>query len=186
MYNRLFKGDVCSHTQWYCLDNGFRRLLQNPVRIAGDYINPGDVVVDLGCGPGYFSVTMAELTGPSGTLIAVDLQPEMLEKVKQKALRKGLMDRMRIHRCSQTEIGLDGVLADFILAYYMVHETPDHRAFLDQVRSLLKPGGQCLLVEPLFHVSRAHFRSIVQDAVAAGFTIDGHPKGKGGRSVLLT
>ena len=85
MYNKNYTGDVCSHDHSFFLDNFIRRLIQNPRKIVGEYIHNGDTVVDLGCGPGYFSIDMAKMVGESGHVIAVDLQPEMLEKVKKKA-----------------------------------------------------------------------------------------------------
>ena len=85
MYNKNFKGDVCSHSHSFFLDNFVRRLIQNPKRIIGEYIQKGDTIIDLGCGPGYFSIDMAELTGDTGKVIAVDLQKEMLAKVGKKA-----------------------------------------------------------------------------------------------------
>ena len=66
MYNKKFKGDVCSHSHSFFLDNFVRRLIQNPKRITGEYIREGDTVLDLGCGPGYFSINMATLTGTAG------------------------------------------------------------------------------------------------------------------------
>ncbi|MFH1153836.1 MAG: methyltransferase domain-containing protein [Pseudomonadota bacterium] len=187
MYNTKFKGDVCSHSHSYFLDNSFRKFFQNPRRLLGEYIDPGDLVVDLGCGPGFFSIEMARMAGETGRVIAVDLQTEMLEKVKAKAIRKGLLDRMRLHACTQDRIGLeDTVKADFVLAYYMVHETLDHLDFLKQVKQILKTSGRFLLVEPVFHVSKYHFQQIVDAAVSAGFSLVDLPGKKGGRSALLT
>ncbi|MCF8139219.1 MAG: methyltransferase domain-containing protein, partial [Desulfotignum sp.] len=81
-----------------------RRMFQNPVKIAGPYIRPGDTIIDFGCGPGYFTAAMAQLTGPNGKVWAVDLQPEMLEKVKKKCHELGLSASVNCHRCSQKTI----------------------------------------------------------------------------------
>ncbi len=187
MYNKEYKGDVCSHSHSFFLDNFFRRIIQNPKKIVGDYIKTGDRVIDLGCGPGYFSIDMAKMVGKSGKVFSVDLQKEMLAKVKEKAEKYNLADRMKFHNCPQKEIGLNSdVKADFILAFYMVHETPDHIKFLSEVKTLLKKGGKFLLVEPLFHVSKKHFHRITQDIKNIGFTILDTPSRKGGRSLLLS
>lgn len=91
------------------------------------------------------------------------------------------------HRCTQDAINLAAsVQADFMLAYYMVHEVPDLQAFFNQACPLLKPGGRFLVVEPLFHVSRSRFKTICAAALAAGFKQLDTPKGKGGRTLLLT
>ncbi|MFA5905512.1 MAG: class I SAM-dependent methyltransferase [Desulfobacula sp.] len=187
MYNKEYKGDVCSHTHSFFLDNFFRRLFQNPKAIVGEYISKGNTVIDLGCGPGYFSTEMARLVGLSGKVIAVDLQKEMLEKTKQKAKKLSLEDRIMFHHCPQDKIGLNGdVKADFILAYYMVHETPDHLKFLTEVKTLLKEKGRFLLVEPPFHVNKKQFQQVIRDVETAGFKILGSPTKKGGRALLLS
>ena len=187
MYNPLFEGDVCSHNHSFFLDNFIRMIFQNPKKIVGPYIHPGDTIIDLGCGPGYFSIDMAEMTGPEGTVYAVDLQKEMLSKVAHKSVMKKLTDIVHLHRCAQTHIGLPaGINADFILAYYMVHETLDHGDFLTQVKALLASGGKVLIVEPPFHVSGPLFEKITWAALDSGFTIQDRPKGKGGKSLLLT
>ncbi len=72
MYNKAFKGDVCSHSHSFFLDNFVRRIIQNPKRILGEYIREGDTIIDLGCGPGYFSIDMAEMTGKAGLRFLID------------------------------------------------------------------------------------------------------------------
>ncbi len=94
---------------------------------------------------------------------------------------------MEFHNCPQERIGLNNdVKADFILAFYMLHETPDHIKFLSEVKTLLKKGGNFLLVEPLFHVSKKYFHRVTQDIKNIGFTILATPSKKGGRSLLLS
>jgi len=187
MYNKNFTGDVCSASHSFLLDNFFRRWFQNPEKVVGEYICNGNTVIDLGCGPGYFSIDMAKMVGSKGQVIAVDLQKEMLEKVKKKALKFKLDDRMIFHNCSQNNIGLgDEIKADFILAFYMVHETPDPIQFLTQAKNLLKKGGTLLIVEPLFHVTKKQFQKIIQHTRELDFNILDTPSKKGGRSLLLS
>lgn len=187
MYNRKFKGDVCSHSHSFFLDNVFRRLFQNPKKIVGEYIRAGDTVIDLGCGPGFFSIEMVKMVGASGRVYSVDLQKEMLEIVRKKAIKQDLLKQMTLHQCPQEKIGLpNDVKADFILAYYMLHETPDPSKFLKEVKTLLKKGGRFLLVEPPFHVSRKRFEKFVLEIEMLDFTILERPSKKGGRSLLLS
>jgi ubiquinone/menaquinone biosynthesis C-methylase UbiE len=187
MCKKKSNGHVCSPGHSFFLDNFIRRIIQNPKRIVGEYIQKGDTILDLGCGPGYFSIAMAKMAGSTGRVIAVDLQKEMLLKVEAKATKANLSDRILILQCSQDQIGLDpGTKADFILAFYMVHETLDHVVFLEQVKELLNTGGRFLLVEPRFHVSKTQFKDIKNTAFAMGFTYVNEPKKKGGRSLLLS
>jgi ubiquinone/menaquinone biosynthesis C-methylase UbiE len=175
---------VCPHQISFMLDNWFRRLVQHPKKIAGEYIREGDTVIDVGCGPGYFSIDLAKMVGEKGKVAAVDIQQTMLSKVRKKASRHGVSQRMIYHQCGAERVGLNQK-ADFILAYYMIHETPDPKMFLAELRRMLKPGGKILVVEPKMHVDQAAFDTMVANATSIGLEILEFPKGKGGRSVLL-
>lgn len=160
-------GRVCPHQGAFILDNWMRRWLQPPQKILQGHIKPGQTVVDLGCGPGFFTIAMARLAGPGGRVVAVDLQAPMLDHVLRKAARCGVADRITCHQGRPGRIGLD-VAADFILAWYMVHETPDPAEFFKEVRTLLKDSGQLLVVEPKMHVSRNDFHTMQDEVRAAG------------------
>jgi len=187
MYNRKFQGDVCSHKQAFILDNFFRRLFQNPQKILSPYVKQGDMAIDIGCGPGFFTLELAALVGNGGQVLAVDLQEEMLSKVAAKAALKKRSDIIRPVQCTQSDLNLPaGSRADFILAYWMVHETLDQDDFFRQVKAVLKPGGQVLVVEPPFHVSGKQFAATQKFATDRGFIVKARPTGKGGKSMLLT
>ncbi|MBN1760508.1 MAG: class I SAM-dependent methyltransferase [Chitinispirillaceae bacterium] len=164
------KTDICGmeHVKW--LDNGFRRLLQNPRKLFGRYIRPGSVVFDIGCGPGAFTRDLAEMVGPQGQVVAIDVQEAMLAMVEKKIDAAGLAGRVTYHRCSGDAIAIDRK-ADFIVTFYMVHETPDPMRFVDEVGSLLNPGGVWFLAEPKVHVTEKEYRDVVDRAVAGGLTI---------------
>ncbi len=180
------KGDVCSHTHSFALDNVFRRLFQNPQKIVGEYVKKGDTIIDLGCGPGFFTVEMAKMAGPKGKVIAVDLQKQMLAKLEKKSKKLGLEARIVRHLCPEDAIGLGpDIAADFILAFYMIHETPDQKRFLEKIKPLLKKEGKLLIVEPMFHVSKKNFKRTEEITQKVGFSIIDRPKKKGGRSLLL-
>ena len=132
------------------------------------YIKEGMRVLDLGCGPGFFTIDIARMVGRSGRVIATDLQEGMLVRVKDKIRYTELADRISLHRCKENTIGLS-VQVDFVLAFYMVHEVPDQEGLFDELATLLKPGGQVLVVEPPIHVSRHAFADTIGKARAAGF-----------------
>lgn len=175
---------VCPHQFAIFLDNRIRRLFQSPKRIIGEYIREDDTVIDVGCGPGFFTIDMARMVGEGGKVIAVDLQPKMLDRVRKKAIRHGVHSRMVYHQCGERNLRLDAQ-ADFILACYMIHETPDPAEFLSETRSLLKKDGRLLVVEPKMHVGKTEFEIMITTAGKAGLKAVAWPKGKGGRSVLL-
>ena len=176
---------VCSHKFAFFLDNRLRRLFQNPRKIVGPYITPGDTVLDIGCGPGFFTIDMAKLVGATGRVVAIDLQAHMLKHVQNKAARHGISTCIEYHQCAGHSLGLD-TAADFILAFYMVHETPDPGRFLGEVRNLLKPNGRFLAVEPKLHVGQTQFEEMVASAARVGLKADAFPKKKGGRAVLFS
>ena len=187
MTNEKISKDICHHSHSIFLDNFIRKLFQSPEKILKDYINKGDSVIDIGCGPGFFTIEMAKMVGEQGNVTAVDLQPEMLERVKKKSDALGLANRISLHQCRQDILGISKDLkADFILAYYMVHETPDHESFLKQTLNLLKKGGRFLIVEPRFHVTKDRFQKVAKLCEKVGFRIIGKPSKKGGRSLLLS
>lgn len=175
---------ICSWRIAFALDNPIRRLIHNPQKILGGLIEEGQTVLDLGCGPGTFSVTMAKMVGESGKVIAVDVQEEMLKLVREKAARYGMQARIVTHKSGPCGIGLSEKV-DFALAFYMVHEVPDAQAFLKEVASLLKPRGKLLIVEPKMHVSAEAFKKTVEVARRAGMKIVSEPRVLFSRSKLF-
>lgn len=178
---------ICDHRYSYALDNRIRRLFQSPEKITSDYIRPGNTVVDIGCGPGFFTIPMAELVGHTGRVIAVDLQPQMLAKLKGKLSSTALNKRVELHQCQPSGLALNANLsANFVLAYYMVHEVPDQKRLFEEIAAILTEDGQFLMVEPLFHVTKSAFLHSVAIAQTAGLKAMHFPRKKGGMSVLFT
>jgi len=175
---------VCPHKFAFMLDNWIRRLIQNPGKILNGYIKPGDIAMDVGCGPGFFTIDMAKMVGERGQVIAVDLQPQMLAATLKKAERKGVAGRIVAHQCAAECIGFDEQV-DFVLAYYMVHETPDPPAFFKEAEAMLKEGGRLLVVEPKMHVSKTAFEAMVKAAEKAGLKAIDFPGKKGGHGALF-
>ncbi len=88
--------------------------------------------MDLGCGPGFFSLAMAKLVGENGKVISVDIQDEMLQILKRKSEREGLSSRIVLHKAQHEKLGLSEMV-DFALAFYMVHGVQDKKSFLSEV-----------------------------------------------------
>ncbi|MFH1436924.1 MAG: class I SAM-dependent methyltransferase [Pseudomonadota bacterium] len=175
---------ICPVNAVRSFDNFLRPLVHSPRKLFGPHVTPGMTAMDIGCGGGWASLAMARLVGESGLVIAADLQPEMLELVRKRAQKAGLIDRLKFHRCLDDRIGLDREL-DFSVAFYMVHETPDARALVAEVFSLLKPGGRFFVAEPKFHVSQPQFESVVREAQEDGFSVLSKPRVLLSRAVVL-
>jgi len=171
---------------WLChsFDNPLRRLVHDPERILKPYLKPGMTAVDIGCGMGYFSLGMAKWVGSGGKVVAVDLQEKMLAALGSRARKSGLDNRIVLHRCRPDHLDLQ-VSADFVLAFWMVHEVSDTPRFFDEIFSLLKTGGRLLVVEPKVHVTRKRFKKTAEVCRASGFRSLGEPAVALSRSVLL-
>lgn len=169
------KNHVCPVERAGSLDLGIRRWVQNPHRILSPYVEPGMTVLDFGCGPGFFTVDLAELVGKTGQVIAVDLQEGMLERLRKKIQNNELKDRIILHQCEADRIGWSKPV-DFFLAFYMLHEVPDPAGFFNEMEKILKPTGKGLLVEPPFHVSKSAFEETIRKAQNAGFVLEERPK----------
>ncbi|MBE0643935.1 MAG: class I SAM-dependent methyltransferase [Bacteroidetes bacterium] len=158
------------------LDGRIRRWLQNPRKILAPFVREGMTVLDVGCGPGFFSVEMARMVGENGRVISADLQDGMLAKLRDKIRGTQLERRIRLVQCARDRINVDEPV-DLILAFYMVHEVPDKKAFFSDLKSLLNADGTFLLIEPrLFHVSKTEFQATVALAERVGFTAHQGPK----------
>jgi ubiquinone/menaquinone biosynthesis C-methylase UbiE len=172
---------------WFCFsfDNFLRKLFHNPERMLRPYVAEGDIILDIGPGMGYFSIPLARMVGEEGKVIAADIQPKMLEALQRRARRCGVEQRVTTHLCKADSLGLDRPL-DFVLAFWMVHEVPNHLAFFEEIKSLLKPSGKLLLAEPVLHVNQAMYEKTVKAAESVGLVLKEKPKISLSRSALFT
>jgi len=141
-------------------------------------------ILDLGCGPGYFSIDLAHMVGRSGRVIASDLQEGMLGKLREKIQGTDLEQRIVLHKCEPDKVGWSEQV-DFVLAFYVVHEMPDQTKLFKELASILSPAGQILVVEPPFHVSKPDFQQTVSKAQDAGFKSLAGPKVIFSKTVIL-
>ena len=148
---------VCPVALADSLDNKMRRWLQNPHKILSPFIREGMTVLDVGCGPGFFSIELAKMVGSNGKVISADLQDGMLLKLAGKIRGTELEKRIKLVKCEKDRINVSEKI-DFGLAFFMVHEIPGKEHFFKELKSILNEKGQILIVEPKFlHVSRKDF-----------------------------
>jgi len=160
--------NVCPWWMAYSFDNPFRSFFHNPEKIFSPYIRNGMTIVDIGCGMGYFSIGMAKMTGEDGKVIALDIQPRMLQITESRALKAGVSEKIKFQLCEENSIHIEEPV-DFALTFWMIHETPDIHAFLLQIYFFLKPNGLLFITEPKFHVSRSQFEQELEIANRIGF-----------------
>lgn len=167
----LSRGHVCPAWAGPLLDRPLRRLFERPEKLLGDSVKPRMIVLEPGCGMGYFTLPIARMTGPEGRVVAVDLQPKMIEGLVRRARRAGLLDRIEAVACADDDLGLVGRAGpiDVAVAIHVLHEVRDRKRFLEQVFAALRPGGRLLLLEPRGHVSRETLDAELALAEQVGF-----------------
>lgn len=175
---------ICPAALAGSLDNRLRRFLQNPRNILAPFIRKGMTVLDLGCGPGFFTVEIGRLLENEGKVIAADLQEGMLERLRGKIAGTNLESLIELHKCLEDSI-LVTEKVDFVLAFYMVHEVPDQSKLFTELKSILKPEGRILIVEPVFHVTGRNFGQMIVNAENAGFKVLDRQKFLFSRMVIL-
>lgn len=164
---------VCPWWAGYLLANPLRRMVQNPEKILGHYVNSGMTVIDIGSAMGFYTLPLARLVGDHGKVIAVDLQEKMIASLRRRADRAGLSGRIETRICSSQSLLVDDLAgkADFALAFAVLHEMPDPVAAIGAITRSLKAGGIFLLAEPQGHVTEQGFMNTSQIAVAQGLEI---------------
>ncbi len=114
--------------------------------LAGLKLTPGETVADLGAGSGYFSWRIAKEVGEKGTVLAVDIQPEMLEVLARNMARRGVKNVKPVLG-TNTDPGLPAGTVDLILMVDVYHEFDRPYEMTESMLRGLKPGGRLVFVE---------------------------------------
>ncbi len=174
---------VCPIERAGKLDSWWRKFLQNPKRILSKHVSKNMLVLDIGCGPGFFTIPLAEMVGVKGKVVALDLQQEMLDIVKKKIENSNFLN-IFLHKSGENSLNLSDNF-DFILAFYVVHEVPDKQNFFKEVRAVLKHGSKMLIVEPKKHVTVQEFEDWLLIAKSFGFEEVERPRILKSRAVVI-
>jgi ubiquinone/menaquinone biosynthesis C-methylase UbiE len=132
---------------------------------------PGERVLEIGVGTGYYSLGVAESIAPGGSLELFDLQQEFLDHVMRAAAERGL-DNLVPTRGDATDLPYADASVDAVLLTAVLGEIPDSAAALREIRRVLKPGGR-LVVGELF--GDPHFTtraSLARLGVVAGLRLE--------------
>jgi precorrin-6B methylase 2 len=149
---------------------------QPQVAIDALEIKPGQTVADLGAGSGYYSFRIAPLVGPTGKVLAIDIEQHMLETIAERAHRERVANVMTVHSSAQDPHLAPGSV-DLLFMVDVYHELEYPYEMMTKVRAALKPGGRVALIEyraedpevaikPLHKMSERQVRREMQ---AAGF-----------------
>jgi len=144
-------------------------------------------VLEPGPGMGFFTLELLQRVGPIGRVIAVDMQPKMLERLQRRAQKAGLDARLDTRLAPIESMGIADLAGDvdFTLAFAVVHEFPSAANFFTEVAQASKPGARTLVSEPNGHVDTQEFEKEINAALAAGFRVKERLKLRGSHAVLL-
>jgi arsenite methyltransferase len=134
----------------------------NPTGFAN--IQPGDVVVDFGCGGGIDVILAAHQVGHQGRVVGIDFAPQMIEKAKCAVAEAGLLDRIELHVADMAKTELPYGSADVVISNCVINLCPDKDGVYQEVFRILRPGGRIaisdiILTEAVTSELQARFES---------------------------
>ncbi|MFN7913826.1 MAG: methyltransferase domain-containing protein [Vicinamibacterales bacterium] len=161
------------------LDRSERVQEEEPdVALDAIKLTPGSTVADVGAGSGYMTVKMAKRVGPTGEVLANDIQPQMLSMLRQRLDREKIAN-VELVLGTYDDPRLPANTLDLILMVDVYHEFSQPQAMLKKMRDSLKPGGRLVLLEyrkedPTIPIRPDHKMSVAEakmELEAEGFTL---------------
>jgi ubiquinone/menaquinone biosynthesis C-methylase UbiE len=174
---RSGKSAPCPASLSWLVNNPIRRRYMRPVldRVG---VRPGERVLELGPGPGAFTVDAVRRVGPGGRLIAVDIQPEMIAQVEQRAREAGLTN-VEAHVAGAYDLPLEDGSVDRVFLVTVLPEIPDQARALAELHRVLRspgpaeaePGGLLSITEEFMDPDYPFAFETIQRVEAAGFKL---------------
>lgn len=129
--------------------NEIRKFLDPDAIIAQLNVQAGSVAADFGCGPGYFSVPFAKAVGEDGKVYALDVLPQALETVINKAKSSGLTNIItnRVNLEKENGSKIEANYFDWVILKDMLFQNQKKDIVVGEVRRVLKSGGKVIAVE---------------------------------------
>ena len=129
------------------LDNEKRRELLPPdetlIRLG---LHEGDVMADIGCGIGYFTIPASKIAGDSGNIFAMDILPEMLQDVGAK-IKDNNISNIEIILTEENDLKLEDDKITFAFISLVLHEADEKEKFLSEIKRIISPKGKIAIVE---------------------------------------
>jgi arsenite methyltransferase len=113
-------------------------------------VEPGSVVLDLGCGAGTDLLIAAQMTGPSGRVIGIDMTPAMLDRARDSAQEMGL-ENVELHESLIESLPLEDASVDVVISIGVIDLVPDRDAVFDEIDRVLRPGGRLQVADVVIH-----------------------------------
>jgi SAM-dependent methyltransferase len=167
---RFGQSAPCPASLDWLVDNPIRSRYMRPILDRAG-IQPGERVLELGPGPGAFTVEAARRVGLQGRLIAVDIQPKMIAQVEKRVREAGLTN-VETHVADAYHLPLDDTSVDRAFLVTVLPEVPDQSRVLAELRRVLKPEGLLSITEEFFDPDYPFAFETVRRVEAAGFKLD--------------
>jgi SAM-dependent methyltransferase len=113
-------------------------------------IEPGEVVLDLGCGAGTDLLIAAQMTGAGGRAIGVDMTAAMLDRASSSAREMGLAN-VELHEALIESLPLEDASVDVVISNGVIDLVPDKDAVFDEIDRVLRPGGRLQFADIVIH-----------------------------------
>jgi ubiquinone/menaquinone biosynthesis C-methylase UbiE len=170
LVHRFGKAAPCPNSLSWLIDNPIRRRYLGTVldRVG---IQPGEHVLELGPGPGMFTLEAARRAGPEGCLIAVDIQSEMIAQVQARVREAGLTN-VETYVASAYDIPLENDSVDRAFLVTVLPEIPDQTRALTELQRVLKPAGLLSVTEEFYDPDYPFQAETIRRVTAAGFALD--------------
>jgi SAM-dependent methyltransferase len=111
---------------------------------------PGEVVLDLGCGAGTDLLVAAQMTGAGGRVIGVDMTPAMLELARASAREMGLTN-VELHESLIEALPVGDASVDLVISNGVIDLVPDKEAVFDEIDRVLRPAGRLQIADVVIH-----------------------------------
>jgi FkbM family methyltransferase len=129
------------------LDNEKRREILPPEQtLINLHLHEGDIMADIGCGIGYFSIPASKIVGKSGKIFAIDILPKMLQDVEIKIKENNILN-IEIVLTEENNLKLEDNSVTFAFISTVLHEAEKKEDFLKEVKRILAPNGKIAIVE---------------------------------------
>jgi ubiquinone/menaquinone biosynthesis C-methylase UbiE len=132
---------------------------------------PGERLLEVGPGTGYYTLPVAEWLGPDGRLDVLDVQQEMLDHTLRRASEHGI-DNLTPTRADARELPYADDSFDGAYLVTVLGEIPDQDAALRELRRVVKPGGRIVVGELFGDPHMVRHSALVKRAGAAGLSVD--------------